>query len=77
MVLREALLVAAGGVMIGGFGAVLAGQSLRSILFATGPLDPLVFSASTTLMLLIAALATFAPAREAAKADPSVLLRAE
>jgi hypothetical protein len=77
MVLREALLVAAGGVAIGGFGAVLFGRGLRSVLFATEPFEPLVFGGTSALMLLIAALATFAPAREAAKADPSVLLRAE
>lgn len=77
MVLREALLVAAGGVAIGGFGAVLFGRGLRSVLFSTEPFDPLVFGGTSALMLLIAALATFAPAREAAKADPSVLLRAE
>ena len=77
MILREALLVAAGGVAIGGLGAVLAGRALRSILFATEPFDPLVLGGSTALMMLIAALATLAPAREAAMADPGVLLRAE
>ena len=77
MVLGEALLVAAGGVAIGGVSAVLSAQGLRSLLFATEPFDPLVLAASSALMLLIAALATFAPAREAAHLDPSVLLRAE
>ena len=77
MVLGEALLVAAGGAAIGGCSAVLSAQGLRSLLFATEPFDPLVLAASSGLMLLIAALATFAPAREAANLDPSVLLRSE
>jgi hypothetical protein len=77
LVLREALLIAAGGVAIGALGATLLGRGLRSVLFATAPLDPLVFAASATLMLFIAAAATYAPARDAAGADPAVLLRSE
>lgn len=77
LVLGEALAVAAGGVALGGFSAVLAGQALRSLLFATEPFDPLVFGASSGLMFLIAALATLVPARDAARADPGTLLRAE
>ncbi len=77
MVLGEALFVAAGGVAIGGFSAVLGARGMRSMLFATEPFDPLVIAASSGLMLLMAALATFAPAREASKLDPSVLLRSE
>ena len=77
LVLREALLIAAGGVAIGALGAALLGRALRSVLFATAPLDPLVFAASATLMLFIAAAATYAPARDAAGGDPAVLLRSE
>ena len=77
LVLGEALAVAAGGVALGGVSAVLAGQALRSLLFATEPFDPLVFGASSGLMLVIAALATLVPAHDAARADPGVLLRAE
>jgi ABC-type lipoprotein release transport system permease subunit len=71
------MLVAGGGVVIGGASTVLLGRGLRSVLFATEPFDPLVFSGATAVMLMIATLATLLPAREAAKADPSVLLRAE
>lgn len=77
MVLGEALFVAAGGIAIGGVSAVLAARGMRSMLFATEPSDPLVLAASSGLMLLMAALATFGPAREAASLDPSVLLRSE
>ena len=56
---------------------VLAAQGLRSVLFGTEPSDPLVLGASITLMLVITALATYLPAREAARVEPSVLLRAE
>jgi putative ABC transport system permease protein len=77
MVVREAILVAGGGVLGGGVGAVILGRGLRSLLFATEPFDPLVFLASSLLMLVVAVLATLLPAREASRANPSLLLRAE
>ncbi len=77
MVLREALRVALCGVAIGGACAVLAGRAMGSLLFGTAPFDPLVFAASSASMLLVAAAATLIPAREAAKAEPAALLRAE
>jgi predicted permease len=77
LVLGEALAVASGGVILGLLCAITAGRGLRSLLFGTTPADPLVLAMSSGVMLLVAALATFLPAREAALADPSVLLRAE
>lgn len=77
MVIREALWIAGGGVLLGWAGALFAGRSLRSLLFGTEPSDPLVLVLISVSMLVVAALATLIPAREAAKADPSVLLRAE
>jgi putative ABC transport system permease protein len=77
MVLREALKVALGGVLLGGAASVSAGRAMQSLLFGTAPTDPLVLLGSGMLMLLLAATATFLPAREAARADPSVVLRTE
>ena len=77
MVLLEAVGVALAGVVVGGSAVIVAGHSMRSLLFGTAPADPLVIVSSSMLMLCIAALATALPAREASKADPSVLLRAE
>lgn len=77
LVLGEALAVASGGVILGLLCAIMAGRGLRSLLFGTTAADPLVLAMSSGVMLLVAALATFLPAREAALADPSVLLRAE
>ena len=47
------------------------------MLFGTTPADPLVLAFAGGAMLLAAALATFLPARDAARSDPSVLLRSE
>lgn len=77
MVLGEALALASAGAGLGLVGAVMAGRGLQSLLFGTSPADPLVLAVSSGVMLLVAALATFLPAREAALADPSVILRSE
>lgn len=77
LVLREALSIAAGGVVAGLLLSILAGRGIASLLFATTPADPLVLGLASGAMLLVAAVATFLPAREAARADPSVLLRSE
>lgn len=77
LVLREALTIAAGGVVLGLLTAVMAGRGIQSLLFGTTPADPLVLAFASGSMLLVAALATFLPAREAARSDPSVLLRSE
>ena len=47
------------------------------MLFGTAPSDPLVLVSAAILMLAVATLATFVPARRASSADPSSLLRAE
>lgn len=77
LVLREGLTIAAGGVVLGLLASIIAGRGLQSLLFATTPADPLVLAMASGAMLLVAAVATFLPAREAARADPSVLLRSE
>lgn len=77
LVLREALAVAAGGVVLGLLAAVMAARGVSSLLFGTTPTDPLALGFAGGAMLLVAALATFLPAREAARVDPAVLLRSE
>ena len=77
MILREACRLAAVGVLCGCALAVVAGRWLQSMLVGTAPSDPAVLGAAAALMLLVAALATFLPARTASRADPTALLRAE
>jgi ABC-type lipoprotein release transport system permease subunit len=47
------------------------------MLIGTAPSDPLVLGSAAILMLVVATLATFVPARSASRTDPSSLLRAE
>jgi predicted permease len=77
MILREAVSVAAIGAALGCATAVVAGRWIQSMLFGTAPWDPVVLAGATVLMLLIAAVATFVPARAASQADPATLLKAE
>ena len=57
--------------------AVIAGRWLESMLVGTAPSDPLVLGAAAIVMLSVAGVATFLPARTASRADPTALLRAE
>ena len=77
MILRDACRSAAAGVVCGSALAVVAGRWLQSMLVGTVPSDPLVLGAAGFLMLIVAGLATFIPARTASRADPTLLLRAE
>jgi putative ABC transport system permease protein len=77
MVLREAALIAAAGVLLGAVVAAAAGRTMQSMLLGIAPSDPLVLVAAGVVMVGVAAAATFIPARTASRTDPSSLLRSE
>jgi putative ABC transport system permease protein len=77
MILREANRLALVGVVCGCAAAAAGGRWLESMLFGTAPSDPIVLGAAAALMLLVAAVATYLPARTASRANPTSLLRAE
>jgi ABC-type antimicrobial peptide transport system permease subunit len=74
-VVRQSLLLAGGGCFIGLAGAVALSRTLRSFLFEVSPLDPLTFCAVPLLMIIVALMAAWIPARRAAAVDPMVALR--
>jgi predicted permease len=77
LVLGEGLRVA--GLGLGG-GLVLAlgaGRVLRSQLYGVGSADPATYVALSAVLLLVAAAATWIPARRATRVDPAITLRAE
>jgi putative ABC transport system permease protein len=63
------------GVAIGLAGALALSQLLRSMLFGIGAMDPLTFVAVGSLLLLVALLACYIPARRATRVDPLIALR--
>jgi len=77
MVLRESGRVAMLGVLCGCALAVVSGRWLQSMLVGIAPSDPLVLAMAAGVMLVVAIVATLLPARAAARADPTTLLRAE
>jgi ABC-type antimicrobial peptide transport system permease subunit len=77
MVLRQSLLLAGSGILVGGLIAAVAASGLRNMLFGLPPVDPLAFTGSAALLLAVALLASLGPARRAARVDPMVALRAE
>lgn len=77
LVVKQAARVAAVGVALGLIGAAGLTRLMESILFNVSPLDPLTFAGSALLLLAIAGLASYLPARRAARIDPQSAIRAE
>ena len=76
-VLAQGLRPVAAGLFLGLPAAVAAATALRSLLFGIGPLDPVALCATSTALLVTAAIACYVPARRAARVDAVVALRAE
>jgi len=77
LVLREALTLVIIGVIIGLVASLAATQTASALLFELKPNDPLTITLATLLLLTVAALAGYLPARRAASVDPMVALREE
>jgi len=65
------------GAVLGIAGGAAVSRLLMSLLFGLSPLDPIAYISVALLLVLIALLATYLPARRATKVDPLVALRAE
>jgi len=74
-VLREALLVAGGGVLFGMAGAAAVARVLESLLYGVDAMDPLTFATVPLLLTLVALAASAIPALRAASVDPVAALR--
>src|SRR5215208_4568871 len=77
MVLRQGLRLAALGTALGLAGALGAARLVRGLLYGASATDPLTFVGVPTLLLAVAFLAVFIPARRAAGVDPMRALRSE
>jgi putative ABC transport system permease protein len=75
LVVRQSLVLAAVGVGIGLVAALATTRVLGALLFGVSPTDPLVLGGATLLLMLLAAVASYAPARRASKVDPVEALR--
>lgn len=77
LVLREGLAPVLIGVAIGLPAALAGARLITSLLFGLTPADPLTIGVATMLLLGVAALAGYLPARKASRVDPITALRCE
>jgi putative ABC transport system permease protein len=77
LILGYATRLVALGAACGVLGALGAAQFLQTLLYRTPPTDPVVLGGITVLLLAVALLASFWPARCATKVDPIIALRSE
>jgi len=76
-VLRQGLTVTLIGIAVGLVAALALTRVMRSLLYDVSPTDPLTFACVSLLLAGIALLASYLPARRAARIDPMVALRYE
>jgi predicted permease len=72
---RRGLLLTAIGIAIGLAGAWLLTRFLTAVLYGVGPTDPMTFAGVAVLLFVAAGLASWLPARRAARIDPMTTLR--
>jgi putative ABC transport system permease protein len=77
MMLSQSVWTLAVGLTIGVAGALTVTRLMGSLLFGIGPADPLTLSLMAAILLVVALIASYLPARRAAEVDPMVALRDE
>jgi predicted permease len=77
LVMRETMQLVAAGVAIGLGVALAATRLIANLLYGVTPNDPVTMAAAALLMIAVAALAGYLPARRASRVDPMTALRYE
>ncbi len=77
MVLAQSARLAVAGTALGVVLALCMGRVMRSLIYGVSPADPLVLSTVVVVVLIVAMVASYVPARRASRSDPMAMLRAE
>ena len=77
MVLRQGVGLALAGAVVGLIGALIVSNLMSGLLYGVRPTDPLTFAGVALLLIGVAMLASYMPARRAIRVDPMVALRHE
>jgi ABC-type antimicrobial peptide transport system permease subunit len=75
LVVRHGMLIAVAGLVLGVAGAIAVSRVMRSLLFGVGTTDPLTYLLVAALVVGTALIASYIPARRAARLDPMRSLR--
>lgn len=75
MVVRQGVFLALGGVVIGLLAAYGLARPVANLLFGVTATDPITFAVIPIVLLIVAGLATYLPARRASRVDPVEALR--
>ena len=77
LVVRQGMVLAVSGVAAGLLGSFVTSQLLQSLLYGVSPTDIVAFGSVTAVLLGVALLASYVPARRATAVDPVTALRAD
>ena len=77
LVVRDAMILAGIGVVAGLLAASYLSTTLATLLFEVSPADPLTFLGAAILLMAVALIASYLPARRATDVDPLTALRAD
>ena len=77
LILKQGLWKGGIGVVLGLAGAWLLSESMTSLLFNVEPTDPAVYAIVSLVLIAVAAVASYLPARRASRIDPLIALRDE
>jgi putative ABC transport system permease protein len=77
LVIAQGMRATIAGLVVGVLGALAATRLLRGMLYGVAPHDALTFAGVAVLLLAVAFVASWVPARRATRVDPIIALRAE
>jgi putative ABC transport system permease protein len=77
MILRQGMILSAGGIAVGLAAAFLLTRLMQSLLYQVRPADPATFVAVPLLLLAVALVASYVPARRATRVSPLIALRTQ
>jgi len=77
LLVRNGLALAGAGVLVGLVGAAIVARLIASMLFGVSTLDPVAFAGGPILLMVVAAIACYVPARRARRLDPIAAINAD